>query len=100
MFKTRIHECQVADGDEAFTFYVREPSGREMLELAAKQKKDAPALDNARDLFARYVVNKDGSPISAEEVNGILDMRLTAMQKVSQLVQDKIGLTELAAKKS
>lgn len=99
MLKPKKHECQVAEGDEVFTFYVREPSGREMLELAAKQKNekekgaiDKPAIDNARELFSRYIVNHDGTAISKEEVESILDMRLSAMQKVSEIVQEKIGI--------
>lgn len=100
MFKPVIHECQVVEGDEAFTFYVREPSGREILTAAAKQRKDASAIENAKELFSKYVVNKDGTPITDAEVDALLDMRLTAMHKVSDMVQDKIGLKELTEKKS
>lgn len=100
MFKPTVHKCEVSEGDETFTFYVREPSGREILQAAAKQKKDATAIDNAKDLFARYIVNEDGTAIAAPEVDALLDMRLTAMHKISEAVQEKIGLKELTEKKS
>ena len=100
MFKPIVHPCEIAEGEEKFTFYVREPSGREILQSAAKQKKDASAIDNAKELFARYVVHQDGSAISESEVDQLLDMRLSAMHKVSELVQEKIGLKELAEKKA
>lgn len=100
MFKPTVHPCELSEGDETFTFYVREPSGREILQSAAKQRKDASAVDNAKELFARYVVHKDGSPISESEVDELLDMRLSAMHKISEKVQEKIGLKELAEKKS
>jgi len=100
MFKPKVHPCEIEEGDEKFTFYVREPSGREILQAAAKQRKDASAVDNAKELFSRYVVHQDGSAISEAEVDDLLDMRLSAMHKVSELVQQKIGLKELTEKKS
>jgi hypothetical protein len=99
MFKPTVHRCQISEGDESFEFFVREPSGREILQQAAKQRKDASAVDNAKELFARYVVHEDGSAISEQEVDALLDMRLSAMHKVSEAVQDKIGLRELTEKK-
>lgn len=99
-FKPVVHKCEVAEGDEVFTFFVREPSGREILQQAGKAKKDASAIDNAKELFSRYVVHEDGKEISAAEVDELLDMRLTAMHKVSETVQEKIGLKALTEKKS
>ena len=99
MFKPRVQFCELIEGDETFVFYVREPSGREILQAAAKQRKDASAIDNARELFSKYVVHEDGSPISNDEVEQMLDMRLTAMHKASNIVQDKIGLKELTVEK-
>jgi hypothetical protein len=100
MFKPVVLKCELVEGDETLTFYVREPSGREILLQAGKQKKDNPAIENARELFARFVVHEDGSAYSAEEVDGLLDMKLVAMHKMTSIVQDKIGLRELAEKKS
>lgn len=98
MFKPIIHECTLEEGDETQTFYVREPSGREILIAAGASKKEKPAIDNARDLFAKYVVHQDGTAYTNDEVNDLLDMRLTAMHKLSQLVQEKIGLKTVTEK--
>lgn len=97
-FKPVVHTCEIEDGDETMTFYVREPSGREILLAASAQKKDRPAVENASELFQKYVVNEDGSAISKDQVNEYLDMRLTAMHKMSTMVQEKIGLTAVTAK--
>lgn len=91
-FKPQIHEVQLEIGDEKETYFIREPSGREILNQAGKKNKDKDPIDNARDLFDRYVVHEDGSKFSKEEVDELLDMSLVAMHKLSQLVQDKIGL--------
>ncbi len=97
-FKPVIHTCEVTDGDETLKFYVREPSGREILIQAAAAKKEKPALENAKELFHRYVVHEDGTKLSDTEVDELLDMRLTAMHKVSEAVQEKIGLKALTEK--
>jgi hypothetical protein len=97
--KPVTHKCQYpespAEGEEPYTFYVREPSGLEVLRQAKTAKKDASAEDNAKELFTRYVVNEDGTAISKEGVEEILSFRLSAMHGISKIVQDKIGLTEL-----
>lgn len=98
MFKPVIHECNLQEGDESYTFYVREPSGREILLAASAQKKDRPAIENARDLFAKYVVQEDGAALTKDQVDELLDMRLTAMHKMSQIVQEKIGLKQVTEK--
>lgn len=100
MFKPLIHECEVTEGEETFTFYVKEPSGREILIAAEKAKKnpDRAALENARDLFGKYVVHKDGEALTTQEVEDMLDMRLSAMNKISELVQEKIGLKKAIEK--
>lgn len=97
MFKPVIHECVVTEGEETFKFWVREPSGREILIAADKAKKnpDRPALDNARELFGKYVVHEDGTALEVKEIEDMLDMRLSAMNKVSTLVQEKIGITKV-----
>lgn len=99
-FKPIIHECEIFNGDETFKFWVREPSGREVLVSADKAKRnlERPSIENARELFAKYIVKENGDPIGTQDVEDILDMRLSAMQEVSTLVQEKIGLTKLTAK--
>lgn len=104
-FKPKVHECTVEDAGEEFTFYVQEPSGRQILKAAEESKKnpDKPAIENARGLFADYVVTPDEQAgayrkLTPDEVDEFLDMRLTAMNKVSELVQEKIGLKAMAAK--
>lgn len=102
MFKPVVHECEVTDGEETYKFFVREPSGREILMAAekAKRNKERPSIENARELFAKYIVTDDGgqTPISPDDVNAILDMRLEQMQQVSELVQDRIGLKKALEK--
>lgn len=100
MFKPQIHECEVSEGDETFKFYVKEPSGREILIAAEKAKKnpDRSALENARDLYGKYVVKEDGSPIEPKDVEDMLDMRLSVMNKISDLVTEKIGLKKVLEK--
>lgn len=100
MFKPKIKPVEVEDGGETVSFFVREPSGREILEQAGKQKKDATATENARELFSRFVVHEDGTPVTSAEVDEMLDARLTAMHKMSNKVQEVIGLAEITAKKT
>lgn len=102
MFKPVIHECEVNEGDEQFKFWVREPSGREILIAADRAKKnpDRAALDNAKELFSKYVVHEDGTALAAQEVEDMLDMRLSAMNKVSEQVQEKIGIKKIAEAKN
>lgn len=90
-FKPRIHEVQLEIDGDTETYFIREPSGREILQ-AAGNKKEKPPIENAKELFSKYVVHEDGSAYEKEEVDGLLDMSLTAMHKLSLLVQDKIGL--------
>lgn len=99
-FKPVVHKCEVSDGDESVPMFVREPSGREILTLAAQAKKgqDKTALENARELFSRYVVHEDGSKLDDGEVEDMLNWRLTAMHRASELVQEKIGLKALTEK--
>lgn len=94
MFKPIIHECAVTEGDDTFTFYVREPSGREMLHLVDKIKKnqDKSSEENARETLSRYHVTEKGEAVTAEYVDSIIDMRLSAMQKILEATQEKIGV--------
>ena len=98
MFKPLIHECSIEQGDEIMAFWVREPSGREILLAANATKKDKPAIENAKELFAKYVVHENGSALSKEEVDELLDMRLSAMHSMSEIVQEKIGLKKVLEK--
>lgn len=97
-FKPLVHACTIQIDDETMDFWVREPSGREILTVAAKKGKETSPLDNARELFEKYVVHEDGSAISKEEAEGYLDMRLSAMHEMSLTVQDKIGLKKVLEK--
>jgi hypothetical protein len=99
-FKPTVKKCSIEDEGESADFYVRQPSGREMLQLAQQFKKDRSAEENAKDLFSRFVVNEDGSAITREEVAAMMEWRFTAMQKASAEVQEKIGLTGANEKKS
>lgn len=99
-FKPVIHEAELEDGDEKETFFIREPSGREILTQAGGKTKEKPPVENARDLFAKYVVHEDGTPYNKNEVDELLEMRLTAMHKLSQLVQEKIGLKQVTEGKA
>lgn len=98
-FKPQIHEVELVDGEDNEKFYIREPSGREIL-TAAGSKKERPPIENAKDLFQKYVVHQDGKAYSKEEVDELLEMRLTAMHKLSLLVQEKIGLKQVTEGKA
>lgn len=91
-FHPVVVSVDVKDEDETVTLFVRQPTGREMLEMAAKVKKDTPALDTAREIFSKFVVHEDGSAISKEEVADMLAWRFSAMNEASRLVQEKIGI--------
>lgn len=60
-------------------------------EIIGKMRESA---DNARELFANYLVKgeNDTTPIDKEAVDAILDMRLSAMQKISFRIQEVIGI--------
>jgi len=94
-FKPKIHEVKVEDAGEVFQFFVKEPSGREVLREADKLKKnpDRAGIENARSLFSNYMVKDEaGTPLSEQEVEEVLDMRLTAMNKVTEVITETIGL--------
>jgi F420-dependent methylenetetrahydromethanopterin dehydrogenase len=97
MFKPQIRKCFVADDGEELVFWVREPSGREILRDAdqLKHKKDRPALEGARETLSRYLVKEDGTALSKEEVDEMLDMRFAVVQQIVNQVQEKIGLKQL-----
>lgn len=94
MFKPRIHECTVEDDGESATFYVREVGGREGLNKAEafkarKEKNNEPTgLENVHALLG-YVVHKDGTALSKDEIDGMLDMRISALNKVSAKIMEK-----------
>lgn len=94
LLKPRIHACTIEDDGESFSFFVKEPSGRQILLAGEKAKTEKPkqSIDNARQLLEDFVVHEDGTKLDKEEVEGILDMRLSAMEKVADAVRDKIGL--------
>jgi hypothetical protein len=89
-FKPIIHPTTIEDGGEQFTFHVREASGREV--LSYKRKKDAENIDNTREMFAAFVVTSEGAKIPKEEVEEMLDWRLTAMMKAADEVARLSGL--------
>lgn len=93
-FKPVVCKVDVEDEDEVVAVHVRQPSGREMLDMASKFKKDQSALETARDIFRQFVVHEDGSAISKEEVSDMLEWRFSAMQKASLAVQKRIGLVK------
>lgn len=99
-FKPIVHACEIVEGDERLDFWVREPSGREILTAATKTKggKEKSAIENARELFENYVVHEDGTKITEAEADEYIDMRLSAMHAMSNIVQEKIGLKKILEK--
>jgi hypothetical protein len=102
-FKAKVHECSIEDDGETFTFYVREPSGREILEQAQKanarkaaKQPDPSPVENAQESFKRFVVHQDGTPLKDGEVEEMLDFRFSAMQRITDEVLEKTGLGRAA----
>lgn len=99
-FRPTVHACEVPFGDDKFEFYVREPSGREILEAAAADRAKKPALEHARELFAEFVVlDKDGAKLTPQDADDMLDMPFPLVMAVSDMVQEKIGIKKVNADK-
>lgn len=102
MFKPKIHLCEYTEDGETFEFNVREASGLEVLrydsEKLEKFKKTERNVEATRELFAKYVVNADGTPISPELVQEMLESNVGAMQAMAEIVADKARLRSAANK--
>ena len=83
----KIHAVEVEVDGEKQTFYYRKPSGRLMLRQSDKLK--ANELSNERsseEMFAECVVNEDGSSITQDRVNEILDMDFDVLQQLNAVI--------------
>lgn len=98
-FKPVVKKRTVEDEGEKIDIFIRQPSGREMLNISQTFKKENPPEENAKELFSKFVVNEDGSKLSAEQVSEMMDWRFSAMNQASDIVQDEIGLTKLVKAK-
>lgn len=99
MFKPKIQSVEIEDEGEKLTMYVRQAAASEILDGESEaQKKGKTNKDRIKDIFATYVVNQDGSPISSEMVDQFMDARVSAFKKMSDAVVDKIGLNAAVAK--
>jgi hypothetical protein len=98
-----VFECSYeAKKGKSVVFHVREPSGREIMEIArkARNKKgngedtDSDMIENCRESFSRFIVNEDGSAITKEQVEGLIDMGFVHMRAINEIVNDKIGIAD------
>jgi hypothetical protein len=96
-FTPRVIDCEVEHEGEKLQFKVRQPSAREV--LTTKPNPNASPLESSLDVFKRYMVNDDGTPIDEDTANAIIDMGTAAYKKISDTIVEKLGLQAKAGEK-
>lgn len=94
-FKPRIHEHRITSEGEDRTFYIREASGREVLKSMGGKREKSPE-ENQRETFGFVVKDKDGTPLTKEEVDALLDLRFRVMLNLQKAVLRKSGIRAAA----
>lgn len=99
MFKPKIQPITIEDDGETITLHVRQAAANEILDAETEaQLKKKTNKERIRDIFSKYVVNEDGTPIKQETVDEIMVARVGAFKKISDAVVEKIGLNAAVAK--
>ena len=97
LFVPKVRKITIEDEGEKADFYIRKPKAIEMIQRGSAMEKkkakgeteDSEAIN--RELIGKYVVNKDGSAITAEDVDGILSMESTAFTKFTEMLTEMIS---------
>jgi hypothetical protein len=91
-FNPKVQTFQIEDDGDVETFHVRKPRALEMIKRGDEMKDKTPSNEaSSRDLISKYVVHEDGSAISAEEVEALLVMRISAFSKLSEKLVEIIS---------
>lgn len=91
MFKPKIKELVLTDGEETQTFYIRGASLKEQLEAAdlgvnAKESR----IEATKRMLTRFLVNADGSAVSKEFVDEVMDMDALMSDQLSEAILARV----------
>ena len=93
-YPSKIIDCQVEHDGETLDFKVRTGTLRETAKYNIKVSDEEGLLR----IIARFMVNDDGSPISSETANDILDMGLPVANKITAEITNKLGVGQTEKK--
>lgn len=83
-FVPKVRSFEIEDEGEKQTFYIRKPRGGEMLDKLDQEEMTRGQA--SRETLQKVLVNEDGSPLTTEQFQDILDMESSAFVKVGEVV--------------
>jgi hypothetical protein len=90
MFKPKINELVLTDGDESQTFYIRGASLKEQLEAADQANSKESKVQSTKRLLSRFLVNADGSAVSKEFIEDVMSMDALMSDQLSEAILARV----------
>jgi hypothetical protein len=98
-FKPKIQECTIELDGESHTFYVRRARADQIFDIIeADEGKELSKRELQERNIRMYVVNKDGSPVSDDEVKEMFQWEDDAFTLLAKTIQEKVAPRDPAKK--
>jgi hypothetical protein len=100
MFKPKKYEFTITEDDESVTFCMQRRSLDETLEFSeqAGKNKEKDARQMQRKLFSAFLVQPDGTPLSKETIEEMMQGDSVVMSRVSDFIMEKLNLKKAEEK--